>query len=161
MKRDRLFTWLEASVTGFFLSFTAMACLSTAFSMKPVSLWLLALCCAAGGVLCAFLCTRRLGLVMLGLVALLLGFMWQNGILLESLESLLNKISRVYHDAYNWQIIRWSWRDVLDMEKTLAPIIYLCGGLIAAIAAWTVAKGQSSIVAGLPAVPPVADSVAT
>lgn len=156
MKHDRLFTWIEASITGFFLSFTAMACLTTAFSMEPVSLWLLALFCAGTATLCGFLCSRRLGLVMLGLVALGLGFLWQNGILLESLESLLNKISRVYHDAYNWQIIRWSWRDVLTLEKTLAPIIYLLGALIAALTAWTIAKGQSSIVACLPAALPVA-----
>lgn len=156
MKHDRLFTWIEASITGFFLSFTAMACLSTAFSMEPVNLWLLALCCAGSAVLCGFLCSRRLGLVMLGIVALGLGFLWQNGILLQSIESLLYKVSRVYHDAYNWQIVRWSWRDVLDMEKTLAPIIYLLGALIGAVTAWTICKGQSSVIPCLPAALPVA-----
>ena len=155
MNRDRLFTRIEATVTGFFLGLSAMACMATAFSMSQVELWLLALYCAIAAALCAFLCSRRLDLVMLGLVALGLGVLWQDGILEQTVESLLYKVSRVYHDAYNWQIIRWSYRDVVGMEQTLAPIIYLLGAGISGLTAWTVCKGQSSVVACLPAALPV------
>ena len=155
MNRDRLFTWIEAAVTGFFLSFSALACMVTAFSMKPVDLWLLALYCGISGVVCGFLCSRRLELVMVGLAALGLGYLWQDGLLMQTLESLLYKVSRVYHDAYDWQIIRWSYRDVLDMERTLAPMVYLLGAGICMVTAWAVAKGQPSVVACLPAALPV------
>lgn len=155
MKNDRLFAWIEATLAGFFLSFSAVACMSTAFSMKPVDLWLLALYCAMGAAVCAFLCSRRLELIMLGFAVLGLGYLWQDGILLESIESLLYKISRVYHDAYDWKIIRWSFRDVLGMEQTLAPIVYLLGVGISLVTAWTVCKGQPSVIACVPAALPV------
>lgn len=155
MKREHLFAWIEAALTGFFLSFSAVACMATAFSMTQVNLWLLALSCGIGAGLCALLCSRRLDLIMLGLVALGVGYLWQDGILLQSIESLLYKISRVYHDAYDWKIIRWSFRDVLGMEQTLAPIVYVLGVGISLVTAWTVCKGQSSIVACVPAVLPV------
>ena len=156
MKLDRLFTRIEAILTGWFLAFSSVACLVTAFHMEPVKLWLLALYCAVGALVTGLLCTRRLGLLLAGLLALGAGYLWQKGILEESTESLLYKISRLYHDAYNWPIIRWSWRTAPDMELTLAPIIYILGTLLAVITAWTVCKGQSSIVACLPAALPVA-----
>ena len=156
MKHDRLFTWIEAAVTGFFLSFPAAACLVTAFSMTPVDLWLLALYCGIGSILCGFLCSRRLDLLVLGLLALGAGYLWQNGILELTAESLLYKISRVYHDAYDWPIIRWGWRTAQEMELTLAPGIYIIGVLLSVLTAWTVCKGQSSIVACVPAALPVA-----
>lgn len=156
MKRDRLFTRIEGILTGFILSFSAVACLVTAFSMGTVDLWLLALYCAIGAVVTALLCTRRLDLVLLGLMAVGAGYLWQKGILGQTVESLLYKISRVYHDAYHWPIIRWSYRDVREMELTLAPIIYILGTALSVLTAWTVCKGQSSIVACLPAVLPVA-----
>ena len=156
MKHDKLLTWIEASVAGFFLSFTAVACLCTGFSMNPVNLWLLALYCAIGAVVCGFLCARRLDLLLLGLVALSAGYLWQKGILLQSVEALVYKVSRVYHDAYSWPIIRWGWRTAQDMELTLAPIVYILGVLLSLLTGWTVCKGQSSIVACLPAALPVA-----
>lgn len=156
MKHDRLLTWLEATLVGFFLSFAAMGCLVSAFSMTGVDLWLLALCCGCGAVVCGFLSSRRLDLILLGLLALSAGYLWQKGILLSSIESLLNKLSRVYHDAYNWPIIRWGWRTTPELEQTLPPIIYILGTLLAVIAAWTICKGQASLVACLPASLPVA-----
>lgn len=156
MKLDRLFTRIEAAVTGFFLSFSAMACLVTAFSMSQVSLWLLALYCAIGAGLCALLCTRRLELLLWGLLALGAGYLWQNGVLEQSAESLLYHLSRIYHDAYGWPIIRWGWRTADDMALTLAPMIYILGVFLSTLTAWTVCKGQSSIVACVPAALPVA-----
>lgn len=156
MKRERLFTFLEAAITGFFLSFSAVACLVTAFSMDPVSLGMLALYCMGAGVVCGFLCSRRLDLLMLGLTALVAGILWQNEVLLEGLESLLYRLSRIYHDAYGWQIVQWDWRSAEEMEETLAPIIYILGAFLAIVTAWTICRGQSSIVACVPASLPVA-----
>ena len=156
MKHDRLFTWLEATVFGFALSFAAVACPVTAFSMAPVDLGLLALVCLVSAGFCAGLTCHRLDLILLGLLALGAGYLWQKGILLPGIESLLYKISRFYHDAYNWPIIRWSWRDVLQMEATLAPIVYILGGTLSVLTAWTLCRGQSSVVACLPAALPVA-----
>ena len=155
MKRDSLFTFLEAAITGFFLSFSAVACLVTAFDLSTVSLLLLGLYCAGGGLLCGFLCSRRLGLVMLGLAALAAGIAWQNGTLENGLESLLYTLSGVYHDGYGWQVIQWNWRSAESMARTLAPFLYISGSTLSMLTAWTVCKGQSSIVACVPAALPV------
>lgn len=156
MKHDRLLSWLEATLTGFFLSFAALGCLITAFSMPYVDLWLLALYCFCGALIAGFLASRRLDLILLGLLALGAGYLWQKGILLDSLESLLNKLSRVWHDAYNWPIVRWGWRTTPELEVTLPPILYILGTVLAVITAWVICKGQSSLVACLPASLPVA-----
>ena len=155
MKRERLFTFLEATVIGFFLSFTAVACMVTAFDMSRVDLGQLALYCAGGAAVCSFLCSRRLGLLMLGLTALAAGILWQNGTLEDGFEALLYKLSGVYHDAYGWQILRWSDRSSTGMARSLVPFIYVLGTALACLSAWTVCKGQSSIVACVPAALPV------
>lgn len=156
MKRERLFTFLEAAITGFLLSLTATACMVTAFSMDGVSFGTLAFYCLLGSMFCGYLCSRRLDLLMLGLTALCAGILWQSELLLEGLESLLYTISRFYHDAYGWKIVQWGWRDPEEMALTLAPFIYILGGFIAIVTAWTICRGQSSIVACVPAVLPVA-----
>lgn len=156
MKIDKTFTWLEGTLTGFFLSFSAMACLASAFSMGTVSFWLLGLLCLAAAALWSFFCSRRLGLILWLLLALIAGILWQKGYLAQGVESLLYKVSRVYHNAYNWKIVRWSFRDVDQMEPTLAPMIYLLGMLLAALTAWTICRGEASIIALLPAALPVA-----
>lgn len=156
MKHDRLLTWLEAALTGFLLSFAAVGCLISAFSVTNADLWLLALCCFFSAVIAGFFSSRRLDLILLGLLALGAGYLWQKGILLTSTEALLNKLSRVWHDAYNWPIVRWSYRTTPEMEETLPPILYVLGTLLASLTAWTVSKGQSSLVACMPAVLPVA-----
>ena len=156
MKTNRLFTGIEASLTGFFLGFSALACLVTAFAMPGVNLWLLALYCMLGACVCAVLTTRRMGWLLLLLLVLGGAYLLQKGVLEDSAESLLYKISRVYYDAYKWPIIRWSWRTADDMLPTLPPAIYILGTLLSILTAWTVCKGQSSIVACLPAAFPVA-----
>lgn len=149
MKGKNRLAWLEAFLLAFSISFSAMACVVTAFDFPNISLWLLCGCCALAALCCGLCCGNALVLIPLGLFAAAAGYLWQAGILEPSFEALLYKISRVYHDAYNWQIIRWSWRNVQDMNRNLPPIIYLLGALLAAIAAWTVRKAQSSIVACL------------
>lgn len=156
MKHDRFLTWLEATLTGFFLSFAALGCLISAFSLTTVDLWQLALYCGCSALLCGFFCSRRLDLVFLGILALGAGYLWQKGILLPSVESLVYKLSRVYHDAYNWPILRWSFRTAEELALTMAPIVYTLGAVLAMITAWTICKGQASLVACLPAALPVA-----
>ena len=155
MKADRLLTGVEAAITGFLLGFSALACLSTAFPMPLVDLWELAMYCALAAVLCGMCCSFRLGLIPLGILALAAGFLWKSGILVEGLEALLNKLTRVYHSGYGWNIIRWSHRTAEEMEVTLPSMIYILGALLSGLGAWTVSKAQSSIIACVPACLPV------
>lgn len=155
MKADRLLTGVEAAITGFVLGFSSLACLATAFPMPLVNFWELAIYCALAGLLCGMCCSFRLGLIPLGLLALATGFLWRSGALLEGLEALLNKLTRVYHSGYGWNIIRWSYRTAEEMELTLPAMIYFLGALLSALGAWTISKGQSSIVACVPACLPV------
>ena len=98
--KDRLLGVLPGTITAFLLSFCAVGCVVTGFSM-PVDLGRLALWCAIAslaGCLCSAL---RVGLLPWCAVAAQAGYLWRMGALEQTVESLLYEISLIYNQAYS------------------------------------------------------------
>lgn len=151
MKRT-LFTGITATGLAFCIAFGGTACLITGFSL-PVDLWTLALWCLLSGVITAFCSGTKAGWIPLGLLGVALIWMWQGGLLPECLESIVYEITLMYHQTYGGPILRWSGRTAAQMAQTLPAALYLLGSLVAMVAGWSVAKGQSAIPGVLCAVP--------
>lgn len=149
---QRLRTCLWGTVLGFFLGFSATACLVSGLAI-PVSLWTVALWCLLGAAVCAFCCGYRLGLIPVALWAVLLGYLWQSDLLAMSFGGLLYEISLVWHDVCGWQIMRLGVESLAEAREVLPIALYLLGGAVAMVTAWSVAKGQSAVPAVLLAAP--------
>ncbi len=144
MRRERLYTALWAAILGFFLSFSAVGCVVSAFSMA-VDMQSVAWVCLGCSLLGAVCYSLPLGLVPAGVFAFSLGYFWQNGSLVLSVESLLFRISKQYHQGYKWPIIRWSGRMAEDMEHTLPLVLCLLGGVIAWLICRSVCRRKTAI----------------
>lgn len=153
--KQRLITWLEGAILAFCMGFSAVGCLSTAFSLPMVDHWLLAVLCALTAVLGGFFYCFSLSLVPLGALALSAGFLWQSGMLEAGLEALLYRVSAVYHGGYHWPIVQWSGTPVEQMDANLPGFVYLLGILLTLAAVWTVCRGKSCLWTCLPAMVPV------
>lgn len=109
MKRDRIATGAIALVLGICLGGSGAMCLCTGFHLESftttstVVVWALLLG-ILGAVSFSF---RRGGYVVLGVLALLGGYLWRHGAVDAQLEKLLYMISRYYHFAYGWGIVNW------------------------------------------------------
>jgi len=154
-KRDRLVTCLEGTALSFMIGMSSISCMVTAFQMTLTDLWLLAVVCAVTALVCGICYSFRLGLIPLCIVALASGYLWQSGILAQGFESLVYRLTRTYNAAYGWGILRWSYRTAEEMELTLAPFLYISGGVITLITAWTVCRHRSLMWAAAPALLPV------
>lgn len=154
-KKDRFFTCLCAAMLSFLLSVSSIGCMVSAFSMDLTSLWLLGMICAVTAVICACSYTWKLSLIPLCILAVSAGYLWKSGVFVNGLEALLFRLSKVYNAGYGWPIIRWSYRTADQMEKTLAPFLYVMGAGTAMFTAWVVARGHSALLALLPASLPV------
>ena len=153
--KQRLITWLEGAILAFFLSFCAVGCLCTAFSLPMVDHWLLALLCALTAVVGGFCYCFKLSLVPLGALALATGFLWQSGALEKGLEALLYRVSVVYHGGYQWPIVQWSGSSAAQMDASLPGFVYFLGVLLALATVWAVCRGRSCLWVCLPALVPV------
>lgn len=142
MKSNKWVTAGIAAMLALLLAFGAVGGMVTAFSLPlenypaVVLAWaLFALFCAA-----AFL-WKRGGLLVLGLSALLAGYLWHRGHLLGQVLQLLYRITYIYNKAYGCGVFRpegLSW----DAEFVDLPIAIL-GMVVAVAAAWTVCRGKS------------------
>ena len=142
--KDRLFAVIPGFLTAFLLSFCAVGCLVTGFSL-PVELGHLALWCALAalaGCLCSAL---RVGLIPWCLVAAQAGWLWRMGEVEAAAESLLYEISVIFNQAYSWGIIRWSGRVAEQMEMTLFLAVGALGILLALLTAGPMCRGRSPI----------------
>lgn len=154
-KKDRIITCFMAAVLSFLLAYSSIGCMASGLSMELTDFWILGMICAIAAVICACSYTWKLGLIPLCILAVSAGYLWKSGVFMEGLESLIYRLSRVYNAGYGWPIIRWSYRTADQMEKTLAPFLYVMGAGIAMLTAWVVARGYSSLVALVPACLPV------
>lgn len=144
MKRDKWISFAWSCGLSFVVSFGSIACLVSAFRMG-VSLPQAAFWCALSAVVCSLCYSLSLWPVPVCALGLTLGILWQNGDLVDSLEALLNRLSRQYDRAYGWGIIRWGVRTADDMEPTMILCLCILGAVIALAVAWSVCRGKTSL----------------
>lgn len=155
MKREKIVGFLWSVALSFTVSFSAIACMVTAFDMG-VELRQAALWCAISSFFCSVCFSLPLGLVPVCVGAVAGGYLWQNGELLLSLEALLNRLSRQYDRAYGWGIIRWGLRTADDMEPTMILCLCILGAVIAMAVAWSVCRSKTAAPGVLLAMLPLA-----
>lgn len=151
MKCERLATFCISSILAFLVSFGAIACLVTGFDMA-VDLSVVALWCAISALVSGICYLLPFGMVPVSVLAFVGGFLWQEGSLELSIQSLLFRISRLYNNAYGWGIIRLNMYTSDDMELTLWLGLCFIGVMIAMLVSWTVCRkkiGFPAVFAGI------------
>jgi len=157
--KQRLYTGLWAVSIGTLAGFSAVSCMLTAFDFYAASTVSLMVYCLVTALLFC-LCSRgKWSLIPLGLSALLLGYLWREGLLEDCIESLLYRLSRYYKVAYKWDVVNWSGRDAEEMEETLALALYLLGCLITAVTGWSICRRKTCIPAVILAILPLATAL--
>ena len=150
MKR-RLLTVLWSWVLAFCVSFGAVCCVVTGFSMMvdtaTVAWW-----CAVSALLCSICYSLPLGLVPPAALSLISIVLWLQGTLTVSVESILYRVSRQYDWAYHWGIIKLNYLTADDMELQLWLVLCIIGAFIAMGVAWSVCRGKTSLPAVIPAI---------
>lgn len=144
MKLEKTVTGIWAFALAGMLSVSVVLCMVTAFHMQ-VDVAAAVLSCIVGAAVCSVCFTLPLKLVPPGLGALALGYLWQSGALEESVEALLNRLTRQYDRAYSWGIIRWGFRTADEMEPTMVVILCVLGAAIAMAVSWSVCKGKPAL----------------
>ena len=144
MKLERVTTLIWGCLFAFLLSLSAGGCLVSAFSLT-VDMGQLALCCACAAVVCSICYVLPLKYAPISGAAVLGIYYWQSGNLELTLESLLYRLSRQYHMAYNWDTVRWTMRTADDMELTLQLGVCILGVLVAMAIAWAVCRRKTLI----------------
>ena len=141
MKPTKLVTGAEALALGALVSLGSIGCLITGFSLSSLCAFgtvaLLALLLTGAGVVCFSF--RRGGFGLLALLALLGGYLWQEGSIVRQTESLLFQISLYYDSAYNTGVIYWSGSAPAD-PVTLP--LGLWAGLTGLLTARTVCRSR-------------------
>ena len=123
MKNKNVAHLFTAAFLSLLLSFGGISCLVTAFDLK-VSLSVLFFCCAAcaaGG--CLAFSFRRGGAAILCVLALLGGYLWQQGTLYQQCLRLCYNISIIYHRAYGFGWLGSS----AAADSVLLPLCVLSG----------------------------------
>ena len=137
--KEKLFTFFWSVGLSFVLSFGAVACLVTGFSMA-VPLWELVLWCFLGSVVFSVCFALPLGALPPAALALAGGFLWQAGPLKLSIEAICYRISRIYHQAYGWPIIKLNVYTADDMETMLTMVVIAIALLIAWLITWAISR---------------------
>lgn len=151
MKHEKLFTALWSCFLSFLISMASIACLVTAFDMAVELPRVLLWCSIAtvGATLCYLL---PLQLLPISAAALAGGYLWQQGSLRLSVQSLLFRISRQYNSVHGWGTIRLNMYTADDMEQTLWLVLCFLGALIAMGVAWSVCRRKTAVAGALPAI---------
>ena len=144
MNREKLFTFLWASILAFLLSMGAVASLVTAFDME-VDLVVLAIWCAVGAVGSSICFSLPLGLVPISTLSLVSGLIWRRGSLCASLESLLYRITNQYHKGYKWGAIQLNDLPPEEMEAILWIGLSVIGIVIAMLISWSVCRRKTAL----------------
>lgn len=144
MKLEKVVSFLWSCALSFAVSFASVACLVTGMSMA-VELETVALWCATGAVVSSICYTLPLGAIPVPAFALAAGYLWQEGSLEVSIESLLYRLSRQYDQAYGWGIIKLNMLTADDMEPTLWLSLCVIGVLITVLIAWSVCRRKPVI----------------
>lgn len=150
--KDKLLTFAWSCILSFLLSFCAISCLVTGFQMA-VSLQTVALWSAVAAVLCSICYSVPLGLLPISTLSLICGVLWRQGALETSFEALLYRISRQYHKAYNWGVIKLNTLVASEMELQLWLILCIFAVVIAMATSRCVCRGKSALLPTLAALP--------
>lgn len=138
MKAEKWLVCLQAALLAFAVAFGGCGCLVTGFDLPVSGLGKLALilgCCAAAGAL--VLRVRRGGMLLACLIALAAGALWYDGSVGEQLLSVLQHISRVYHNAYGWGTLFFG-----ASQRQVDLAVAVMGCAVSLAVARTVIRGQ-------------------
>lgn len=144
MKPEKIISCLWGVLLAFLVSFGAIACTVSAFNIR-IPLGQAALWCAVSAVVCGGCFALPLKLVPPAVAAAVLGYLWREGSLIDSVEALLNRLTRQYNRAYGWGIIRWGFRTADDMEPSMLLVFCIIGAVIAMLVAWAVCRGKPAL----------------
>lgn len=144
MKREKIITALWGSTLGIIISLSSIACIVTGFDMA-VDLKVLALWCGIAAVLSSICYTLTLGPVPVCAAAATGGILWFLGDLKLSVQSLLYRVSRQYHSAYGWGILRLNHYTAEDMEPTLWLVLAFLGAIIAITIVRSVCRRKTAL----------------
>ncbi len=158
MDKGKIFTAAGAVFPAAVLALGAIGCLVTAFGWQ-VSLGSVALACGLGALLGLGLGALRAGLLGVGLWLLSGLWLWREGAMERSLETLLYQLTSRYHGAYGWGVAYWS-ETPPQGDMTLALCFF--GALAAMLLAWSLIRNAHPLpAAALAAVPALACLVMT
>lgn len=142
--KTKFFTFIWSFLLAFGLSFSAVGCLVTAFQMS-VNMGTVALWCGIAAAGCSLCYSVPLGLLPISALSLVCGLLWQQNSLKTSVESLLYRLSRQYHKAYDWGIIKLNHLTADEMELRLWLILCIMGVAIAIVTSRSVCRGKSAL----------------
>lgn len=144
MKNEKLVTALWGFFLAFVISLSAVACVVTGFSMA-VDLKTIALWCGIASLLSAVCFTLPLQPVPLSVTAVTGVMLWIAGELELSVQALLYRISRQYHNAHGWEILRLNMHTADDMEPKLWLALCFVGVVVAIAVAWAICRKKTAI----------------
>ncbi len=162
MKRENWYSLLIGAVLAFCISFGGIACILTGFDLcagddpvvnnfytVPVDMVSVLVFCALFSLAAAAAFALRRGeWVLLGAIALVLGYLWRTGDLISALEAMLYRITYIYDLAYHFGVARWTGNSPADISADIG--FFLLAGFSAMAAAWTVCRQKNGIFAVLP-----------
>ena len=139
MKHEKWLAGLTGAILSMILAYGAVGSVVTAFDLSAVNMAVLALTCVICSIFCAICFTVKRGsLILLGALALVVGFLWRRGNVLPLTFSLIRQISKFYDSAYGWGIFPYG--------SAAAPVdtpMGIIGCFIALAVSWTVCRQQS------------------
>lgn len=139
MKHEKWLICATAAVMAFPLAYGTVGAMVTAFDLSAVNMGTLLFICISAAILSAVCFTvKKGGLILLGLTALAVGFLWRDGEALKQTFSLLRQISEFYDGGYGWGVFSYG----SPTGRVNYPIGIL-GCLVAVTASWSVCRGQS------------------
>lgn len=156
MKREQWFRTGTAAVLAFLLSFGGLGCLATAFDLA-CDLWELCGFCVLTAAIFALCFRFKWGsLALLCLLALLAGYLWQDGTAAQQTRNLLNVISVRYDRGYGCGYI------LPGSEPGIMLPLWVTAVAVILVTVWTVQRRQIVILAALlAAIPLIASLVVT
>lgn len=140
MKRDMLQNALSAAILASLLSIGASGCIMTAFSIEGSMAHLVSVCIAASALGAICFCFRRGYVVLLCIGAILCGYLWRSGELIDGFSALFYHISDYYRAAYGWTRIGAPFGSVQSALCVIGVMVALCG-------VWTVCRRRPAILA--------------
>lgn len=140
MKADKWVTAGIAAVLAFLLAFGAAGGVTTAFALPVKNYPALVLVWAFSALFCAAAFSwKRGGILVLGLSALLAGYLWRRGQLPGQILRLLYHITYIYDKAYGWGVFLPVdlplGADFVDLPMAIV------GAVVCLVTAWTVCRG--------------------
>lgn len=138
MKLKSLSSAFVAAILSFLLSYGSIRCLITGFSLEvPVDLLLL--CCGSCSLAgCVLFRLRHGGAVTACFLALLGGYLWQQGQLVSQTLQLCHKITAIYDRAYNCGYLGTPY----SADSILLPLI-VYGGTAALTSCWCITRRRT------------------